>query len=395
MKASVNVNDLNKMLKTARAYIDKYGFMGGKLGLSVHDGQFEVIVVAFNNNQTTVLQQWVEAGAVYNDDFERVPAEDGFYVVDPKDLTPLKGIEKGSEVTIEAKDSTVSIISPSLAFDVNTACSPAEFPDTDFATPTGDPAETLEIVSADCECFKYIIPALSDDITRPEFTGAVLKDGALVATDRNRLHYCPLPALFGTGTLIGIISPELPRFIADGNAGTLTEYRETRQRKEKREIVTEMVATWHVLEGPGFSFKSKPINGQFPDFFRVIPRYNSSDMAEVDAKVLAKAIKPMYAGWKVNLVMKFANSQDGVKLECAGKPNEKAIQPPNRTAMIKDIKLPNLPVCLNPQFIMDALSGAHGAVKFCCMDMDSPVWIGEFDGYKFGRGAVVMPMKPF
>ena len=403
MKVSVNVNDLNRMLKVAGKYIDKIGLLAGRLALSVHDGQFEITVVALSGSQTTVLRQWVEAGAVYNDDFERVPAEDGFCVVNPKDLAPIKGIEKGSEVTIEAQSNTVSVISPGLAFDASTACHPAEFPDGAFVTPNGDLEEMLEIVPSDCECFKYIIPALSQDTSRPEFLGATLKDGALVATDGHRLHYCPLPALFGEGTLTGIIAPELLRFIADGNAGTLTEFYEKRQHKVKRgEVtdyaggtITEYVPVWHVLEGPGFTFKSRPINGQFPDFFRVLPEYNVADTAEVDAGALAKAIKPLYAGWKIGLCMKFSSSPDGVKLECAGKPGEKASQPPNRTGMLNDVKLPNLPVCLNPQYVMDALSGFSGEIEFCLKDKDNPVWIGQHDGYKYGRGAVIMPMEPF
>ena len=403
MKVSVNVNDLNRMLKVAGKYIDKIGLLAGRLALSVHDGQFEITVVALSGSQTTVLRQWVEAGAVYNDDFERVPAEDGFCVVNPKDLAPIKGIKKGSEVTIEAQNNTVSVISPGLSFDVSTACAPDNFPDDVFPTPNAYSEETIEIVPGDCECFRYIIPALSNDISRPEFLGALLKDGALVATDRHRLHYCPLPALFGTGTLTGIIAPELLRFIADGHAGTLTEYLEMRQHKVKRGevtdyaggIITEYVPVWHVLEGPGFTFKSKPINGQFPDFFRVLPGYNVADTAEVDAGALAKTIKPLYAGWKIGLCMKFSSSPDGVRLDCAGKPGEKAPKPSNRTGVLKGVKLPNLPVCLNPQYVMDALSGFNGEIEFCLKDCDNPVWIGEFDGYKYGRGAVIMPMDLF
>lgn len=402
MKVSVNAKDLNRMIKTASKFVDVIGRLAQTIALSVHDGKFEIIVVALNGSQATCLRQWVEAGPVYDDDFSLVPAEDGFCTINIKDLSPIKGIEKWSEVTIEAQKGIVHIISPGLAFDVSTACDPAEFPD--LSNPTkGDTTETLEIVPGDCECFKYIMPALSVDISRPEFMGAVLKDGALVATDGHRLHYCPVPALFGTGTLIGIIAPELLRFIADGHGGTLTEYYEKRQHKVKRGevvdyadgIITEYVPAWHVLEGPGFSFREKPINGQFPDFFRVLPKYNVADTAEVDAGALAKAIKPLYAGWKIGLCMKFSSSPDGVKLECAGKPGEKASQPPNRTGMLNDVKLPNLPVCLNPQYVMDALSGFNGEVEFCCIDMDSPVWIGQLDGYKYGRGAVVMPMQLF
>lgn len=397
MKASVNASDLNRILKTANKYIDKYGVMGGKLGLSVHDGQFEVVVVAFSGRQTTELHQWVDAGDVYNDDFERVPAEDGFCVVCPKDLAPIKNAAKGSEMLIESQKDTVSITTDGFAFEVKTACDPTEFPPSLEPGDKSELAETLEIVPDDCECFEYICPALSQDDTRPEFTGAVLRDGALVATDVHRLHYCPLSALFGTGTLMGIIAPELLRFIADGHSGTLREYIETRKREEKKKdktiMVTETVASWHILEAPGFIFKSKPIFGQFPDFFKVIPNYREDEVAEIGAEALATVVKPLYAGWKINLTVALWDCPDGVKLQCFGKPGPKSSDQPPRTAVLKDIKLPRLPVWLDPSFIMDALNGVRGAIKFCCVDQYSPVWLGQYDGYRFGRGAVIMPKQ--
>lgn len=400
MKVSVNVNDLNRMLKTASKLIDSFGMLAGELALSVHDGMFEVIVVALNG-QCTELRLSADAGDVYNDDFERVPAEDGFCVVRVKDLAPLKTAKKGSEIVIEAQKDIVHVITPDFAYDVPTACDPAEFPDM-LRQLNGDPAETLEIVPNDCGCFKFIIPAISQDTARPDFTGAALRGGALISTDSHRLHYCPLPALFGTGELAGIISPELLKFIADGHAGTLTEYREQqmveppgylKHRGAKAELQT--VATWHVLEAPGVCIKSRPIRGMFPDFMRVIPNYKLDETAEVDAKTLANAIKPLYAGWKINLCMTLRNTPDGVELKCKGKSGPKSGGVPPRTAVLKDIRLPHLPVALNPSFIMDALNGVSDRVTFCCIDQDSPVWIGEWSPMRPGRGAVIMPMELF
>lgn len=397
MKVSVNVNDLNRMLKTASKLIDQYGKLAGMIALSVHDGIFEVLVVALYG-QAAELRLSTDAGDVYNDDFERVLAENGFCVVRAKDLAPLKNAKKGSEIVIETQKDIVHVTTPDFAFDIPTACDPSEFP-----WPVelkSDPAETLEIVPDDCKCFKFIIPALSQDTARPEFTGAALRDGALISTDGHRLHYCPLPALFGTGELAGIISPELIAFIADGHAGTLTEYRELKEveppgylkhRGAKAELQT--VATWHVLEAPGVCVKSKPISGVFPDFRRVFPNYKLDETVEIDAKVLANAVKPLYAGWKIDLIMALRDSPDGVKLECRGKPGPKSGDLPPRTAVLKDIRLPHLPVALNPSYITDALNGASGRVTFCCIDLDSPVWIGEWSPMGPGRGAVIMPMQ--
>ncbi len=399
MKVSVNVNDLNRMLKTASKLIDLTGMVAGRLALSVHDGIFEVFVVSFAGGMTE-LRLSTDAGDVYSDDFERVHAEDGFCVVRAKDLAPLKTAKKGSEIVINAQKDIVHVTTPDFAFDIPTACDPSEFPVP--MSLIGDPAETLVIVPGDRECFKFIRPALSQDTTRPEFMGAVIRDGALISTDGCRLHYCPLPALFGTGEFIGIISPDLLNFIADGHDGTLMEYRELKEveppgylKYKGRKAEIQTVATWHVLEAPGVCIKSRPISGVFPDFRRVIPNYKLDETVEIDAKMLANAIKPLYAGWKIDLCMALRNISSGVILECKGKCGPKSGDIPTRTAVLKDIRLPCLPVALNPSFVMDALNGASGQVTFCCIDQDSPVWIGEWSPMGFGRGAVIMPMELF
>lgn len=399
MKVSVNANDLNRMLKTAAKFIDSIGTLAGKLALSVHDGIFEVFVLSLYDT-CTELRLSTDAGDVYNDNFERVPAENGFCVLRAKDLAPLKNAKKGSEIVIEAQKDIVHIATNDFAFDSPVACDPSEFPWP--VEITIDPAETLEIVPGDCRCFKFIIPAISQDTTRSDFTGAVLRGGALISTDGRRLHHCPIPALFGTGEFIGIISPDLLNFIADGHAGTLMEYRELKEveppgylKHRGAKATMQTVATWHVLEAPGVCIKSRPIKGVFPDFKRVIPNYKLDETVEIDAKMLANAIKPLYAGWKIELCMALRNSSSGVILECKGKSGPKSKNIPPRTAVLTDIRLPHLPVALNPSYIMDALNGASGQVTFCCIDQDSPVWIGEWSPMGIGRGAVIMPMELF
>lgn len=391
MKVSVNVNDLNRMLKTAGKFIDRTGPLAGKIALSVHDGIFETIVVAFS----VELQLSTDAGDVYNDDFERVPAENGFCVVRAKDLAPLKNVGKGSEIVIEAQKDVVHVATSDFAFDVPTACDPTEFPDISLQL-NGDPAETLEIVPDDCGCFKFIVPALSPDTDRPEFTGAVLRDGAIIATDGHRLHHCPLPALFGTGGFVGIISPKLLNFIADGHAGTLTEYRE---RSGKTKI--QAVATWHVLEAPGVCIKSRPIKGSFPDFSRVLPSYRSNEVVDIDTEQWTGAIKQLSAGWKDSSVLIRNKPADRavdkcVELKCQRlfcSDKKKNAEPP-RTKTIPMSHIPNLPVCLNSRYVLDALKNCKNSVAtFCCIDPDSPVWIGEWSPAAFGRGAIIMPMQ--
>lgn len=389
MKVSVSVSDLNRMLKTAGKLIDPIGMLSGKVALSVHDGIFEIIVVALNG-QYTELRLSTAAGDVYNDAFELGPAENGFCVVRAKDLAaPLKNAKKGSIIFIEAQKGIVHVTASNFAFDVPIACDPTEYPRP--VELKDDPAETIEIAPDDIHCFKFIVPALSQDVTRPEFTGVMLRDGAFISTDGYRLHYCPLPALSGTGELVGIISPELVSFIADGHAGTLTEYREQKEVKVGAKTEMQTAATWHVLEAPGVCIKSRPVSGSFPDLKQAFPNYRLDEAVEVDAETLASAIKPLHAGWKINPRIALRNSPDGVRLECSGKSGPKSGDLPPRTAVLKGIELPHLPVILNPLYIMDALNGVSGQVTFCCIDQDSPVWIGEWSPLRFGRGALIMP----
>ena len=163
MKVSVNASDFNRILKTAGKYVDRYGLTAGRLALSVRDGKFEVVVVALRDGRMAELRQWVDAGDVYNDDFEHVPAEDGFCVVCLKDLSPIKNVSKGSEILIESQKDTASITTDGLVFGVKTECDPTEFPPSLGLGDKSELAETLEIVPDDCECFRYILPAVSLD----------------------------------------------------------------------------------------------------------------------------------------------------------------------------------------------------------------------------------------
>lgn len=391
MKVSVTAKDFKRMLKLAQSITDRYGIIEDRIAMSVHDGKFEIAAISFEG-EAAFLYQWTNAGDVYNDDFEFVPAECGFCVVRHKGLAPLKGIDKSSDIVIEHTGNVVTFTADGAVFTVP-AEDPGEWPVQEATETVGKPADTLEIIPDDCARFAYVALAASKDTTRLDFTGAVLRDGTLAATDSHRLHMRPLPALFGTGTFEGIIAPKLLRFIADGHAGKLTEFLDTTTRREKDKDVTKSFPTWHVLEGPDFVFKSKVIGGRFPDLRKVTPRYRDGEIGEIDAKTFAKTVKPLFAGWKHSIAIRLYNEQGGVRLVCTGKPNSKSPDQEPRLAFVKDLQLPNLPVAMNPAYVIDALTGVSGTVKFCAIDCDSPIWIGGFDCGECTSGSLIMPIQ--
>lgn len=380
MKASINVDDLKRMLKNADKITDGRGSsesVSGKIVLSVHDGKFEVFALS-TIDRITELSQWVEVADVYDDDFECICAvEDGAWTVSAKALAPLKAAKKGSTVVISGDGGKVSFCSPGIAFSVNAergifggAYLPAKF---------GDALASVELLPADCDGFKFCAPALSDDITRPDFTGALIRRGALVATDGCRLHYYPLAGLIQESEFKGIVNPKVVNFIAGGAYGQLSE----------RQCGADL---WHVLESNGMRLDGCAIRGQFPDFSRVIPRYKADKVTEFMPRVLAEAVKPLCAGWKTSTLYIQRSSKGGAYLQCVPFGKNKG-EPPRSCQYPYEESWPEEPIGLNPLLLLDALRGRDGALKFCHIDKDSPLWVGLWEDGVYGWGAIIMPMS--
>ena len=373
MKVSAKAKFLKRVIREAKPVAAKARVYAvrDKIAILVRGGQVEV----FAANLDEVLTLWDVAGSVYNDDFELVPAEEGFCVVSITDILPAKEFGNNADVLIE-KDKDAIVFSSNGTIFKARAEDPTEYPDAEFLR-TPD-AERTDIDVCDVAPFKFVQLAESLDTTRIKFTGVSIEDGHAIATDGHRLHLCQVKTATSV-SFNGILSPSIIGYIASGHVGRLSEVRGG--------------CTWHVVEGDGFSFRSKSINGQFPDFRKVIPHYRDNEICEIDGDALIKCIKPLFAGLKYAPALGMYNADNGTSFFAWGKVGKKSPQTEPRKGFLKDLRLPKLPIGigLNPNFIIDALSApVEGAVQLCAIDADSPVWIGDAERE---NGAVIMPIQ--
>ena len=383
MKAKLKASTLNTMLKAANKFIDKKTMLlevNGKIALIVHDGLFELKL--FSLTDSLEFSRAVPMESEYNDDFERMfEAEDGAWTVDAKAFAPVKGASKKSDVIISADKDMMTVSADGLSFQAKAVRGAFEgmgFVDTKAF---GEAVSEMEIDDADCAAYKYIAPAMSDDMTRIAFTGARIQDGKLVATDGHRLHVAPLSPVISGDFHASILNPALVKAIAGGMKGTLREY-----------VIEKEKVSWCVLEGDGYRLAAKSIPDTFPDFAKVFPRPDYT--CEIDAQAFAAAVKALCAGWKCSTLAIYQNGD----LCCAGRGKNAKDMPRNskflgfhESPFAKCGRLTKR-VGLDPQYIIDALADTECA-QFCTVDEDNPVWLGEYDGVSFGRGAIIMPIE--
>ena len=414
MKANVSLRELNGMLKAATAFADKYGIVDGRIAFAVHDGKFEVLALSCDGPMAE-LHQWVDAKSAYNDDFECIgPVEEGACTVKIKDLPRLKNTSGDYVVFFDAQKDTLTITVGDYKFHMN--ASNMAYDGYVCACPKGDSETVLPFSPQDSAALGFVAPAMApSEFSREEFMGVRIQDGRAIATDGHRLHLCPLTT--PDAVFIGTLSAKLANFLAGRLLfpGTLTEYRESREirvpkGRGKFNTGTETIATWHVYEhesrgGVHIRLVSRPVKGGFPDFTRVLPNYRSGEVADIDTEQWTSVIKQLSTGWKNSNVLISNKPADRavdkcVELKCQRLPGEKEKEKEKENAEPPRIKtipmghIPNLPVCLNSRYVLDALKNCKNSVAtFCCIDMDSPVWIGEWSPLKFGRGAIIMPMQ--
>lgn len=393
MKAKLSAGALNTMLKTANKFIDKKSEISdirGKIALCVRDGLFEIATLSCTDG--TRFIQSVPMESEYTDDFECVfEAEDGAWTVDAKCFAPIKGLAKKSDVIISADNDLMTVSADGLSFQINAergaygAYGCLNYLCSDEKT-FGDVVSEMEIDDADCASFKYVVPAMSDDETRPDFMGASIQGGKIVATDGHRLHVAPLSPVISGDFHASILNPVLVKAIADGMKGTLREF-----------LITKENVAICELRGYGFRLVAKSIAGRFPDFTKVFPRPDY--VCEINAQAFLSVVKSLCAGWKAATLAIYGTGD----LQCVAR-GKRASDPPRNMKFIGfnesslTTKFSNLKdgvtkrIGLEPQYIIDALADSE-YVQFCTVDEDSPVWFGEYDGMSFGRGAIVMPIQ--
>ena len=236
MIAAVDAKTLNNMIKKASALKPIF------IALEAQGDKLIVFSLSKSFSGGLIeLSQWTRADIL----------EEGCWTVcNLKDFAPLKSLKKGCDVAIDAGDGKIGFTAPGFTFRANAVPGyqdgylPAKFTD------DADEALSVGITEEDAPGFKHVSLALSDDVTRPEFTGAFINNHAVVSTDGHRLHLYPKADV----GLTAITPPEMIKAIAAGACGKLTE-REAANGKR-----------WHVLEGEDFRMSAECITGQFPDF---------------------------------------------------------------------------------------------------------------------------------
>jgi DNA polymerase III sliding clamp (beta) subunit (PCNA family) len=374
MKVSVKAKFLKRVIREARPVAAKASitYVRGKILMQVHGKYIEVSATDLNNGITL----WDTAGAVY-DGPKRVPAEGGLCVMSITDILPAKELKDNDDVLIEKDDDTVVFSANGVSFKAKTE-DPTEFPDIKVTLRTPD-AEHTSIDVCDISPFKFVQLAESGDGARPEFTGVSIQDGYVIATDGRRLHLAKIKPATSV-SFNGVLRPSIVSFITSGHDGFLSEIRHNGS------------VLRHVIEGDGFSYWSKPIGGSFPDFRKVVPCYRSNEICEIEADVLANGIKPLFIGLKDATALGVFNANNGTDLLAWGKASKRSPMGEPRRGFLEGFHIPNLPigVGLNPTYVTDALKApVAGAVHFCAIDADSPVWIGDAERE---NGAVIMPI---
>lgn len=229
---------------------------------------------------------------------------------------------------------------------------------------TGEPSLFTEIAPQDCRMFGLIKRALSTDKSRPEFTGAHVTRKAVTSTDGHRLATAPFSAT-PEGTGEGIMPPELVAFIAAGNTGFL-----------------ELYGNMFVLTGENFIFYARGVEGQFPDFDRVITQHPDAT-AVLDTNDTIKTLKMLSKGLRSPILV-----LQGHNATCRNTGREASVD--QRTARITVLSGEIKDLAVNPTYLLDALSNYDGdSFRLDTIDGESPMLVTRKDNAR----SVIMPME--
>lgn len=157
------------------------------------------------------------------------------------------------------------------------------------APPEPMEGERAESLSIDAETFAQLAEYVSDDETRYFMQGVCAANGgaSLAATDGRRLAYAG--AVAGTGE--GIIIPPYK--------GTIEALRAAQGRAEK--ISEEGAAPFLRIVTPDYTFTSCLIEGQFPNYARVIPENNGQASVHLPSAAWLKGAKKAASANKVKM----------------------------------------------------------------------------------------------
>ena len=228
---------------------------------------------------------------------------------------------------------------------------------------TGEPSLFTELDPADCRMFGFIGRALSKDNTRPEFTGAQVTQKAVTSTDGHRLSTAPLSAI-PEGNGEGVMPPELVAVIAAGNTGFL-----------------ELYGDMFVLTGENFVCYARCVEGQYPNFQKVIPQPDAT--AVLDTHDTIKTLKMLSKGLRSPILV-----LQGQNATCRS--SDSKAPGDERTARITVLSGEIKDLACNPMYLLDALSNYDGeSFTLGTIDGDSPMLVTRKDNAR----AVIMPIQ--
>lgn len=304
-------------------------------------------------------------------------------------MTALKTVSFDGEVTISdysdggaiAVADDGEVIIPAHQEDVR---------ETAAIVPSLDGAPRRTISSEEAQALAFVVPALSSDFVREEFTTAFFDDaGHIVATDGHRMLAVRLPKgspLAGLGLLPG----SLCRRVVKLDTAELVGPKRAKTADDKKRDTYRL--EWH-KDGVKYTFTaSAPVEG-YPDFLRIIPSSTSAWKSTIiDARATCKVLEP-FARNTQQVPMRMRPSVLGIDalMRIPGKGKDAPDMLKKAVFASDGDELPEITV--DVRYLYDALAGFSGEVIIAALDADSPVFISEGSAFNTDRLAIVMPME--
>lgn len=255
--------------------------------------------------------------------------------------------------------------------------------------PSLDDAPRRTISSEEAQALAFVMPALSNDFTREEFTAAFFDDvGHIVATDGHRMLAVRLPKrspLAGLGLLPG----SLCRQIVKLDTAELVGPKRAKTAGDKKRDTYRL--EWH-KDGVGYTFTASAPVERYPDFLRIIPSSTSDWKSTIiDARAVCKVLKPFAKNTR-QVPMRMRPSVLGIDalMRIPGKGNDASDMLKKALFASDGDELPEITV--DVRYLYDALAGFAGEVIIAALDTDSPMFISEGSAFNTDRLAIVMPM---
>lgn len=370
MIATVDASALNKTLKKIQKYVPK--------GRPVECFGRIALVAAGNHLELHALNPGEFLHAIAR--IDATVTEEGAWTADLKPLLAVKSARRGDDITLTGYGENLRVAANGLTFHV--PATQGRFGGAELLTP--DMAQEIELNEQDCAAFRHISPALSQDITRPEFTGSRIDDGYAIATDGHRMHYGKV-----SGEVAGIIPGAIVRAIADNGPGRLSFL-------GKPNLEAHQACYRYTTNDGCFELTAREVAGTYLDFNAIIRFLGERGYhtMRIDANELRARVAPAIRGYYL-ADAHIAQHVCGIELRI-GLFSQSSREMLNEVSFVlaADGEAPKMPIILNAQYLLDAVARMDGLIEVAWLDADSPVFIGPDAPTYSTINAVVMPKDP-